>query len=399
MNAAYTGKEIARLRKELGLTQKQLAQQLNVTDKAVSKWERGLNFPDLGLMESLAQALHTSPAQLLGLETTERNEIVSSMAELSAQQLEEAQSHLKAAGWGGFLFAGLLSCGYLVYGRELSFQILTVLVCAAAGFGLWLLFRYGQIKKFDTAACLLLYGAVFPVLFYWGIQFFTGHSPHPVLGAVLIALAAAFTQLLFYRIMVPGAAKAAPLLLSTGYALWQLPGQMPLDGDSLIFALPALVCLTVWGICITVDLAKKKIPAPSAKKWLAGVLAAVLVLLFCFYNPLIRAYIGLRQAHLTAFAEDMLEGETVSGRYGLWKVRADTDAGMVEFRTGGWGLVPSSIYEGFYYSREDVHLPFQGNTDLTMEPREGYAIWDDGYGNWGQSWRIFENWYWYQAHF
>jgi len=72
---------------------------------------------------------------------------------------------------------------------------------------------------------------------------------------------------------------------------------------------------------------------------------------------------------------------------------------MVEFRTGGWGLVPGSTYEGFYYSREDVHLPFQGNTDLTMEPREGYAIWNDGYGNWGKSWRIFDHWYWYQAYF
>lgn len=41
MDAAATGKRIAELRRQKGWTQKQLAEQLHVTDKAVSKWERG----------------------------------------------------------------------------------------------------------------------------------------------------------------------------------------------------------------------------------------------------------------------------------------------------------------------------------------------------------------------
>lgn len=47
MDAAYTGERIAELRKKQGLTQKELASKVHVTDKAVSKWERGLNFPDI----------------------------------------------------------------------------------------------------------------------------------------------------------------------------------------------------------------------------------------------------------------------------------------------------------------------------------------------------------------
>ena len=401
MNAEYTGKQISRLRKELGLTQKQLAEQLCVTDKAVSKWERGLNFPDLGLMEPLAEALHTTAAHLLGLETKERDEIVSSMAELSTEQQEETKRHLNRAGWGCLLFALLLALGCIFYKNELPFQLRMTLILGPGIFGLWLLFRYGGVRKFDIAEYLLLYGAVFPVLFYWCIQFLTGHSPHPVFGAVLIAATSAMTQLLFYRIMVPGAAKAIPLLMCTGYAVWQLPGQMPLDGDSFLFALPALVCLTVWSFFFGADLVKKKIPTPSWKKVLAWILVLVLALLFCFHNPMIRTYIGLRQPQLTAFSETMLnaDGNFAAGKYGPWKVCAYPESGMVEFRTGGYGLVPSSTYEGFYYSREDIHLPFQGNTDLTMEPREGYATWNDGYGNWGKSWRIFEHWYWYQAYF
>ena len=46
---------IAILRKEKGLTQKELAAHLGVTDKAVSKWERGLNCPDIALLTDLVR--------------------------------------------------------------------------------------------------------------------------------------------------------------------------------------------------------------------------------------------------------------------------------------------------------------------------------------------------------
>ncbi len=59
------GALIAELRKEQGLTQKQLAEQLGVTDKAVSKWERGAGYPDITLLSKLAAALHISTGELL----------------------------------------------------------------------------------------------------------------------------------------------------------------------------------------------------------------------------------------------------------------------------------------------------------------------------------------------
>lgn len=67
MDAAATGKRIAALRRQKGWTQKQLAEQLHVTDKAVSKWERGLNFPDLGLIEPLAASKLFADNGLYGL--------------------------------------------------------------------------------------------------------------------------------------------------------------------------------------------------------------------------------------------------------------------------------------------------------------------------------------------
>ena len=57
MNSTKTGNLIAKLRKEAGYTQASLAKALNVTDKAVSKWERGYGQPDTALLPQLAKLL------------------------------------------------------------------------------------------------------------------------------------------------------------------------------------------------------------------------------------------------------------------------------------------------------------------------------------------------------
>lgn len=65
MNHEKTGALIAKRRGELGLTQKVLADQLNISDRAVSRWERGLGFPDISLIEPLADALGLTVLELL----------------------------------------------------------------------------------------------------------------------------------------------------------------------------------------------------------------------------------------------------------------------------------------------------------------------------------------------
>ena len=65
MRQTDTGALIAQLRKEQGLTQKQLAEQLHISERTISKWERGAGFPDVSLLEPLADALHCSVVSLL----------------------------------------------------------------------------------------------------------------------------------------------------------------------------------------------------------------------------------------------------------------------------------------------------------------------------------------------
>lgn len=65
MDAKQFGAFVAACRKERSLTQAQLAEKLHVTDKAVSRWERGLGFPDIATIEPLAEALNITITELM----------------------------------------------------------------------------------------------------------------------------------------------------------------------------------------------------------------------------------------------------------------------------------------------------------------------------------------------
>lgn len=71
----YVSKEGLRtLREAKGLTQRELAERIGVSDKAVSKWETGRGLPDIGLLTALAEALGVSISELFaGSQTINRN--------------------------------------------------------------------------------------------------------------------------------------------------------------------------------------------------------------------------------------------------------------------------------------------------------------------------------------
>ena len=73
MDPQIFGAFIQERRKELGMTQKDLAEKLNITDKAVSKWERGLACPDTASIPKLAQILGISLEELMNAEPAPKN--------------------------------------------------------------------------------------------------------------------------------------------------------------------------------------------------------------------------------------------------------------------------------------------------------------------------------------
>lgn len=74
MDNIKTGALIKELRQAKSMTQKELAELLHITDKAVSKWERGLCAPDISLLEPLAKILGTSISELIWGERVIMNE-------------------------------------------------------------------------------------------------------------------------------------------------------------------------------------------------------------------------------------------------------------------------------------------------------------------------------------
>jgi transcriptional regulator with XRE-family HTH domain len=69
------GMFITELRKEKKLTQKELGKELNISDKAISKWERGLSFPDISMLIPISNFFNISIVELLNGERTKENNL------------------------------------------------------------------------------------------------------------------------------------------------------------------------------------------------------------------------------------------------------------------------------------------------------------------------------------
>ena len=92
MNKERLGNFISGERRNLGLTQRDLAAALHVTDKAVSKWERGMSYPDVTLLEPLAAALDLTVEELMACRRQAR--MVRKGAEETVKEQETVQGLL-----------------------------------------------------------------------------------------------------------------------------------------------------------------------------------------------------------------------------------------------------------------------------------------------------------------
>ncbi len=91
MDANATGRFIARCRKQKGYTQKELAEKLMVTDKAISRWETGKGLPDTSLLKPLGDALGVSVGELLSGEMIEETEMKDRTDEIILESLNYAK--------------------------------------------------------------------------------------------------------------------------------------------------------------------------------------------------------------------------------------------------------------------------------------------------------------------
>lgn len=107
MNNYVTGSTIKLLREKKGYTQKQLAERLMVSDKAVSKWESGRGLPDISLIEPLAKTLGVSLAELLSGECVQNTNRHGNMHKSKFYVCPVCGNVIFAAGEGAFSCCGV----------------------------------------------------------------------------------------------------------------------------------------------------------------------------------------------------------------------------------------------------------------------------------------------------
>lgn len=95
MDQVKIGKFIAKLRKEKNMTQAELADKLNITDRAISKWETGKGMPDSGIMLDLCKELKISVNELLSGEMIDMREYNKKTEELLLKMTEEKENRDK----------------------------------------------------------------------------------------------------------------------------------------------------------------------------------------------------------------------------------------------------------------------------------------------------------------
>ena len=144
MEPTRIGRFIAERRKALGLTQRQLAEQLSVSDKAVSKWETGRGLPDVLLMPPLCAALGITVNDLLSGERVGegdyRKKAEENMMELMRENAENRQRLLQSIACGGVTVVAV--CALVALAAFLPLPAfarvaLLLLAMATAVVGIW----------------------------------------------------------------------------------------------------------------------------------------------------------------------------------------------------------------------------------------------------------------------
>lgn len=128
MDAQVFGGFIQQRRKELGLSQAQLAETLHVTAKAVSRWERGVGFPDIKLLEPLADALGITIVELMQSKMIEEDlpretaaELVSDTVNTIRKQGELSRKR-KLILYAGYSLIFIVYCFLYLLGQMYDFE-------------------------------------------------------------------------------------------------------------------------------------------------------------------------------------------------------------------------------------------------------------------------------------
>ena len=158
MNAKDMGMFICKLRKENNMTQMELAQQLHVTDKAVSRWERGIGYPDIQLLPALSESLHVSVAELISCKKSlnySNEEVTNIIHNLDVYKMESFRQDRKADKISLVCMIFVAACVYISGHGSIIGSLCIGVIFAMAVIGLYYLYYDNSTKRIYAFFSLL----------------------------------------------------------------------------------------------------------------------------------------------------------------------------------------------------------------------------------------------------
>ena len=163
MDSQKFGAFVAQCRKDKKMTQAELAAKLNVTDKAISRWERGVGFPDINTIEPLAAALDVSVAELMKSERINESEVpVTTNDEIVDNTLNFAENQIRQERKNVFAMIGCLTAAIILIlyldniGWRLDnllFTVVGVILPLVAALSFLVLLGYAVYRKHKGKSC------------------------------------------------------------------------------------------------------------------------------------------------------------------------------------------------------------------------------------------------------
>lgn len=188
MEAKKFGQFIAGIRKEKKMTQAELAGKIHVTDKAISRWERGMGFPDIQTLEPLAQALGISVLELMRSERQETEkqdqqpeefrytqgevaEMLQNAGDISSQQKKQDRNANVIA---GIVLAAITIIVWMTKLASFGGALVVGGIAATVFVSLWYFFQNiddAESRKIYGVAAILSVGFLLALMQYvWGEQ-------------------------------------------------------------------------------------------------------------------------------------------------------------------------------------------------------------------------------------
>ena len=201
MEPKKIGQQISSARKKMNYTQRELADKIGVSDKAISKWERGVGCPDISLLLPLCEELNIDVSQLLGKESNylenqenkKQGQSLYQFAEYAKMKILDNRLTLFKYITIFLSFCSLLSIGICILVDYLLSGYLTWSLTASAAIaygcviiGVFLMNENYRIEKTLSVSCLLLFPLLFVISKQIDLAMFFPKAYVIAMGAIIL---------------------------------------------------------------------------------------------------------------------------------------------------------------------------------------------------------------------